>query len=537
MIKKILYLSDYQLIIYHLEAKVFTKYCTLLNDNIVDLISYLENYDKTPLVILVDTAQEEYQIVLLPHVLGKDRQDQFNHKMQRLFERTPYRCATLQGREKNGRGDDRVLFSALNNQENLTSILNILMEYKIPIIGIYSVALLSQQLLKYFSLPLAQQNYLLLVNHTPPISAHSLQGLRQTFFINQQFQLSRLIPLNITQPVEYTDYIVNQITRTQQYLHSKRLLPANATLSVLIITHTDYLPHLMSKFDQSLNIKLYLVDIKQLNSIKLTATEDYYLPYLLADLLSKQIPKNHYAKLAEKRYFVFNRLRMILYGISVSSLSGAIVVSYLFWQQTQQLIQQSQSLDREIQQQQTVLTQRRATIPTLPIDLAHFRNVVESGQYIIAQHIHHQIIWEKISQVLVQYPNLLPTELKWGIGNSAQEIFTTTSKTETEQDEVDAVSSASVYPPDKIDSTEATDQFIEGVRLRGKISPFDGNYRVALKLYNDFVIDLQRQEATWQIEKSQPPYDTKSRQGQIGTQVDLKEAPFAVEILVKHDYD
>lgn len=537
MIKKILYLSDYQIIIYHLEAKGFVKNCTFLNDNLVDLIRYLENHDKTPLVILVDTAQEEYQIVLLPHVLGKDRQDQFNHKMQRLFERTPYRYATLQGREKSGRGDDRVLFSALNNQENLTSILNILMEYKIPIIGIYSVALLSQQLLKYFSLPLAQQNYLLLVNHTPPISAHSLQGLRQTFFINQQFQLSRLIPLNITQPVEYIDYIVNQITRTQQYLHSKRLLPPNAVLSVFIITEMDYLPHLTAQFNQLLNIRLYILDINQLLSIKFTTSESHHLPYLLAHTVLKRLPKNQYATLTERRYFVFNRLRTVLYGVSVLSLSGAIVVSYLFWQQTQQLIQQSQSLDQKIQQQQMVLTQRRATIPTLPIDLAHFRNVVESGQYIMAQHIQHQIMWEKISQVLVQYPNLLLTELKWGIGNSTQEIFTTTSKTETDKDEVDAVSSASIYPSDKIDVTEATDQFIEGVRLRGKIFPFDGNYRVALKLYNDFVVDLQRQEATWQIEKSQPPYDTKSRQGQIGTQVDLKEAPFAVEILLKHDYD
>lgn len=537
MIKKILYLSDYQGIIYHLTAKTFIKQQTFQHDKLVDFIAYLQNRDRTPLVVLVDTAQEEYQIQRLPHVLGKDRRDQLQHKIQRLFERTPYTYAVVQGREKTGRGDDQVLFLALNNQEILATWINILVEHKIPLIGIYSVPLLSQSLLKHFVLPTKKidNNYLLLLNHTPAISVHHLQGLRQTFFIDQKFQLSRLIPLNITQPTEYAEYIINQLTRTQQYLHSKRLLPQQAILVVIILTQESFLSHLLTQFKQQnlSNIKLYPVDINYfLPTIPITA-ESYYLHYLLAHLVIKRLPKNHYAKFDERRYFIFKQLRTVLYTISLLLLSSAVVMSNSIWQKSIQLTEKIQVINHDIQQQQTMLAQQRAEVPILPIDLAHFRNIVETGQYITARHIQHQKMWKKISEVLIRYPTLLLTELEWGVGTSSEQIFTATlEEQEVEKDNsIDAISSATMYPDE---NEEAGVDFIEGVRLQGKISPFDGNYRVALKLYNDFVVDLQQVEAAWTVEKTAPPYNTKLRQGQIGSQVEVTEAPFAVKILLKY---
>ncbi len=537
MIKNLLYLSDYQAIIYRIEAQSLVKQYSCQNDNIVDFIAYLKKYGKASLAILVDTAQEEYQTVLLPHVLGKDRQDQLKHKMRRLFERTPYTYAMVQEREKMGRRDDRVLFSALNNQEILTALINALTDHKIPIIGIYSVPLLSQQLLKYFSLPVnqADKNYLLLLNHTPAISPHNLQGLRQTLFINQQFQLSRLIPLNTNQPNEYADYIINQLIRTQQYLHSKRLLPQSAMLSVIIMTQAILLPELVSQFKQKKlsTIKLYPIDITAFLQIDHAKEEQQYLHSLLAHFSLKRTPKNHYATLNERRYFVFKQLRIGLYLIALMLLSSSGAISYTTWQASNQLEQQIQSVNDNIQQQQRLLEQRRANIPVLPIDLAHFRNVVETGQYITAQHIQHQQMWEKISQVLTRHPNLLLTELEWGVSDSSEKIFTAT--VEKEDKEMDAISSPIMYPTEIIEEAKISDHFIEGVRLHGKISPFDGNYRVALKLYNDFITDLQQQQA-WTVEKTAPPYGTELRQGQIGTQIEVTEAPFAVEILVKHAY-
>jgi len=539
MIQNLLYLSDYQTIIYHKKAQSFFKQYSCQNDNIVDFIAYLRKYNKAPLAILVDTAQEEYQTQLLPHVLGKDRQDQLKHKMRRLFERTPYTYAIVQEREKTGRRDDRVLFSALNNQETLTTWINALTDHKIPIIGVYSVPLLSQQLLKYFSLPINQtdKNYLLLLNHTPAISPHSLQGLRQTLFINQQFQLSRLIPLNTTQPSEYADYIINQLIRTQQYLHSKRLLPQSATLSVIIMTQATLLPELVSQFKQKKlsTIKLYPIDISTFLQIDHAKEEQQYLHSLLAHFSLKRTPKNHYATLNERRYFIFSQLRTGLYLIALMSLLSSGAVSYATWQASNQLELQIQSINNNIQQQQRLLEQRRANVPVLPIDLTHFRNVVETGQFITVQHIQHQEMWEKISQVLTRHPNLLLTELEWGVSDSSEQIFTAAIEKEDKDKKVDEISPPMMYQTEIIEEIKISDHFIEGVRLRGKISPFDGNYRVALKLYNDFITDLQQQPA-WTVEKTAPPYGTELRQGQIGTQTEATEAPFAVEILVKHAY-
>jgi hypothetical protein len=105
-----------------------------------------------------------------------------NHKKRRLFENAIYTYGVIQGRESQGRRDDLGLFIALNNPNLLQPWLNLIITFKIPLAGIYSLPLLSENLLKY----LPKAPYTLLVAHTPPMGTHSAAGLRQSFFFQTE---------------------------------------------------------------------------------------------------------------------------------------------------------------------------------------------------------------------------------------------------------------------------------------------------------------------------------------------------------------
>jgi len=294
---RILYLSDYEVIAYQANAKLKTleivQRFAKNTEGYDDFKHYLQQDVKTPIFWLVDTSYEEYRIAQIPHVLGKDRKSVLAHRMKRLFEYTSYTYAQVQGRETSGRGDDIVLFTALNQINLLQPWLNDILEYKIPLRGIYSVPLLSQSLLRYFS----PEPYTLLVTHTPKINAQSTHGLRQSFFVQQSFQLSRLIPVTLEYSQAYAKMIIDQIIKTQYYLNSTRLLPSTTPLSVFILLPPPLL-HVVHDFVNKYphpDLYIHCIDIHELAQQFDFQSENQllYLHDLVAYHLVHITPNNH----------------------------------------------------------------------------------------------------------------------------------------------------------------------------------------------------------------------------------------------------
>ncbi|RKZ44491.1 MAG: hypothetical protein DRR00_28020, partial [Candidatus Parabeggiatoa sp. nov. 3] len=221
-VKRILYLSDYQLCVLQAKGKSLTEIqrFQLNNNGEAEFANYLSNNHKTPIYWIIDSTQEDSQVLTIPHVVGKDHRHVMNQRMKRLFDDTTYTYGVVQSREKLGRRDDQVLLTALNNPASLQPWLNLIITFKVPLVGIYSIALLTEGLLKYFP----KAPYTLLVAQTPQISSHTSGGLRQSFFVNNKLKFSRLIPLNTLDPAEYAQYVLTQITTTQRYLENARLL-------------------------------------------------------------------------------------------------------------------------------------------------------------------------------------------------------------------------------------------------------------------------------------------------------------------------
>ena len=104
---------------------------------------FLQRHGAEPLSVLTDLVEEDYRFEAVPHLMGPDRSALFERKLDQYYRSTPYRHATVQGRDKEGRRDDRVLFSALTNPGLLNPWVEMMARQGVPLRGIYSAPLAS----------------------------------------------------------------------------------------------------------------------------------------------------------------------------------------------------------------------------------------------------------------------------------------------------------------------------------------------------------------------------------------------------------
>jgi hypothetical protein len=538
MNKRILYLSDFEVISYEVSSTTRALNQVQHFPNTPEghqlFIEYLQQDIHTPLYYLVDTIQEEYQVISLPHVTGGDRQRLFQHRMKRTFEYTSYTYAVVQGRESQGRGDDRVLFTALSNPELLQPWLSLIQKYKVPLVGIYSAVLLSQQFLKY----IPESSHILLVTCVVQTQTQHLQGIRQTFFAKQQLQLSRFVPLKLSQTHEYTDVILEQIVKMQRYLDSARFVPLNTPLSIVILTPSYLYENLQQTVKSSRNdLNISLIDCSDLlEHLGLRIEKDtLWLQTTLAQQLLYGWHKNHYAKPIDKQYFFYRRLRQVIYALSGGLLFTALGYSSWEFYQSFSIRQKGYEITQQITEREKQIVQLREKQMNLPLKIEYIRSIVDAGRYITAHHLLPQPSWTKLSEVLVQHPQLKINHLSWNSDSNERVVADTTVRTKTLPELRNKLI-------DNKEKSEAKIDIIETIRIVGEIYPFDGNFKVALLRFKRFTNELRKQPLFSEIKEVEIPYDPLALQGQVGGIQDnaasnVKNASFTVDIIVKHPYD
>ena len=235
--RRALYISTDKLSVYHWDkGELGSSYLFDLDEAGRDNFKrYLKETAKTPMTILVDIIEEEFRHDTIPHVFGSDKQALIERKQSRLFRDASYFYTQNNGREEDGRRDDRLLFMALTNQEILRPWVELLDECKIPLKGILSIPLLLQSYIK--TLPDIS-------DHALFVTMQSISGLRQTFFKKRELQISRLSKLPRFGTESYAPKIHTEVDKIQRYLNSLRLIPSDTLLDVYIIADKSTLDQL-----------------------------------------------------------------------------------------------------------------------------------------------------------------------------------------------------------------------------------------------------------------------------------------------------
>lgn len=436
--------------------------------------------EKCPAYLLTDLIEEDFRREIVPHLGGKSRAALFQRKFEQFYRGTPFHQATLLQRQKTGRRDDDMLFSALTNPAHITPWLNIMLSQQTPLAGIYSVPQISAPLVKN-----NPSTHLLL------ISWEKYSGLRQTYFSEHRLQISRLTPMHAGQT--FNDAVVKELSRTYQYLKSLSLLPSGQILDVHILCHSSERTDLQSRLPNSADMRYDLVDIEETG-------KKLKIDYRFTDSDASQIflhqlalsrPPTHYANTEHTRYHTLWQLRRALnWGSGIILLASLAWAGITVWQSeghdTEAESMKTQAL-RTLQEAQ-MITQNIPKTTTPPSDMKS--SVTAMGKLEQYQSIPKTIL-KPISTVLDHFPQIQINELGWQTSAS-----------------------------EPVASNTAADVPARVITLKGKLQDFNLDYRSALEYLDNFQMEFGK--LGYQVTILDKPLDT-SPGGSLADQDETRE--------------
>jgi hypothetical protein len=308
---------------------------------------YLANVKDVPTHLITDLAEEDFRLDTIPHVGGSDREAILNRKLAQIFRNTPYRHALLQGRETDGRRDDRVFYTAITNPELLRPWLEMLERLRVPLAGIHSAAVFSGALLEELDLVFA---HTLLVTFTPG------DAMRQSYFHDREIKFSRITPIDLEEGQSLGTMIAEETTRTWQYLDSLRNFATEDRLEVCILVHPTDRRVIEPELRNFAQLQYQILDIEQV-ALKLglkPAPLDSTAEEVMVHLFLLRKAANHFASAEQRRFAILRRARITLGMASAAVLAAS--VAFAAWtlapalkasEADVRVTQQVASLDRE----------------------------------------------------------------------------------------------------------------------------------------------------------------------------------------------
>jgi hypothetical protein len=451
---------------------------------------YLKESENTPMTILVDVIEEEFRQDTIPHVFGSDRQALIERKQARLFRDADHVYVQNQGREEEGRRDDRLLFMALTKQEVVKPWLELLDKYKVPVKGILSVSLLLQSYIK--TLPDISDHALL-------VTMQSISGLRQTFFQNKELKISRLSKLARYGTESYAPRVESEVEKIQRYLNSLRLIPNDASLDVYIFADKSTLDELDKRKISLPMVRTHYYDVNKLFKLSVTGIS-HAVPFcdqlLLNHLLGNQ-PKNCYASSYEMRYSKLRNMRYALNITSASLLFFGLIYSSLNFMGGLTYKQESESSKSKADFYQVRYNLARERLPKTPVEPAQIKLAVDAVATLEEYKSTPYEMLSFIGQSLEKFPNIKLDNLDWKFSIDPNKGTATSIEENSSNLILDTVSGDVV-------------KYYQISNLNAHIEPFDGNYREAIAMVNKFAETLRGIDSTYSISIESFPLDISS---------------------------
>jgi hypothetical protein len=529
----IIYFSDNQWIIYQLIEKAVLEVRRFSNDE-KGRISFKQWLPESPLKswyqpisIVVDSRQEEYHWEKVPHVSIRDRQELLQLRQRKWFSNTPYSFAHIQGKSQQletARLEDQALCIGLLQPDPLQSFVQILLEHKIVIQGIYSLPLLAENLLK--SLPTAK--YTLLVMHTEPLNDSQPFGLRQVFFVDNKLVLSRWIGVSHTSTSMFSAFLIEEINKTRQYLLGINALFHEYYLNAFIFTEYQYIDEINEFAKQksfvNITLKLYNAAHWTFQEGLHKSSSPAHLYCLILQRLKQSSPTNHYARSFERRYFKYFKLRQILYFITATFVSiSTLFTGHIIWQMYKTSLQTT-DLNMQFTQMEVAYRETKALQPE-DIDVLALKDTIDGVDWLSKRQRFPLQSFNFISNYLIDFPQLFLEKISWSYKEEISQPIGGENPTSKIQQLLQAKRKEAGLNESK---------FLELIVLEGKISPFDGNPGKALETVRNFEQHLKKDKRIKEIKELVLPLNLSTiniTKGNLThSNTPAKEAPFSLEI-------
>jgi type II secretory pathway pseudopilin PulG len=353
-----------------------------------------------------DLAEEDFRPDTIPHVGGGDRDAIVTRKLGQIFRNTPYRHALVQGRETEGRRDDRVVYAAITNPEVLKPWIERLERLEIPLAGVHSAAVLGTRLLEAVG-----------VRHPHTLLVHFSPGgaLRQTYFRAGEIRFTRLTPLDHEDDRTLGGIVADETTRTWQYLDNLRSFAAADRLEIYVLVHPQdraAVEPALAGFEQ---VAYHLLDSHEVAAkvglIQAPANSGTEL--ILARLLDRHGIENHFATPEMRRHYTFARARNVMNALSIAILGVGIAAVVINLQGIFAANDEDQKAGRDIAALNREYDQVTRALPATGVGGAAMRDAVSFYTGYIQEYPSITRFLVPLSDVLQQHPRVRLSQLSW----------------------------------------------------------------------------------------------------------------------------
>lgn len=514
-----MFVSAHKLAVYHWhKGELGSSY---LFDANPDGQSYFERYlretPNVPVYMLVDVFEEEFKRDTAPHVYGGDRAAIIERKKARLFRDTPYYQAKVQGRETDGRKDDQLLFSAITNPKLINSWVGLLTKHKVPLAGIYSVPLLTESLIKL--LPEAGENNLV-------VSIQSISGLRQTFIQNNQLRVSRLVQLPRYGTEPYAPHIVEEVDKIRRYLNSVRLVSPDSPLNVYFLLAADVYDEVKAAYRDRGGTGMRFLDVNSLlaksgssRQVSSPFADQLYVHHLL-----QTKPANNYAGPVERRFNTMRNIRIALATCGILMLAGSSAWSGYTFLEGLEFRQNTLSARNKTQFYTARYQLAREGLPATPVEPADLKMAVELFESLDRYKAEPLEMVRLVSAGMNRFPLVKMGRYEWLVSTDPNASIGTGRP---------AAANQGVIGYSNVSVPEADYAYYQIAEIEGEIRPFDGNYRTAISIINEFAETLRKQENVYNVSITSLPLDVSQDSNMQGnTKSSQREARFSLRVVL-----
>jgi len=368
--------------------------------------AHLGGLRRVPVHIVTDLAEEDFRVDTVPHLGSRDQAAVLSRKLSQIFRNTNYRHAIAQGREAEGRRDDRVVYTAITNGEVLRPWVEVLERLEVPVEGIHSSAVFSGRLLAQLKLEFPST---LLVTFTPG------DALRQTYFRGGEIKFSRLTPVDLEEGETLGGLVAAEVGRTWQYLDSLRYFQTGDRLEVCVLVHPKDRPAVEPALRDYDQIAYRLLDMEQvadklgLKPPPLSSSAEE----VLAHLFIQNPGENHFAPPELRRFAVLRHARN-----AIGMVAGAILaagLAYGGWNLAGAM--QSRQVDlqteRRIMAAQRELEEVLRSMPAQGVGGQTMRDTVAFFSGSLREYPTVSGLLVPISAVLDRFPAIRLTQVAW----------------------------------------------------------------------------------------------------------------------------
>lgn len=496
------------------------------------LVNYLRQTPAAVVAIVADVLEEEHNRDVMPRLRRRDQDAMLARKLARLFPRTAYRTAAIQGRVPSEPNSSRILLSGLSKAEHLRTLQGLLAEARLPVSTVCSPALLSRPLLD----KLRPANP---ADATLVVSRQREGSLRLSFFRGRDLVGSRVMRRSIAAPPGDFARLTRQLEESVRYFDAAFAPSASNPIDVLLLCepgvdperaraegtgHEGFRLHVPGHADAAR--RLGLAD----------GLQDGNADLLFVELLRRHAPAGNFAPPDERRYFQLHQVRVFGKAACLALAAGALTGSALNFVGILGANHEMADIRASVGDITRQLDASLAGETPNGADPLEMQRIGTAWQLLQEHAVEPGEILGLVSNAVEASPQVRIGGIEWTTVQALAAPDDGAGGVESEA-AIDESGEAGDAPDDAGTQAGVVDGE-QRVRLtiRGHIAPFDGNYPLAFLGVRTFMASLGADPRVISVKARKEPLDINPQStltGEITPGQKSDEAEFTINVLLR----